>query len=447
MSSWLRRTIVPLFAPGRWSLITDLLVILIAVALPWSTTAVGVLAGLWLLALLPLLPAVDGRLVLALLRKPAAFWPLVLFGLAAVGMLWADTPWQERFHALSPVAKFVLVPILLYYFEESKRGAWVLIAFLASCGLLLCVSWIVLVTPDLKMSSTAGFRVPVKNYIDQSQEFSLCLVGLLPVILKLWREHRYWMAAVWAALALGFLANMVFVISARTALLYLPVLLVLFALIYLNRRLSILLTIAGIAVGIAAWFGSPELRHRIGAIGVEYHEYELNIPASTGRRLTYWQKSVMFFAEAPIIGHGTGSIKTLFERDAVGKSGLAAEVTRNPHNQTLNVAVQWGVLGAMILYAMWISHLLLFRGDGLIAWIGLVVVVQNILSSTLNSHLFDFVEGWMYVLGVGVAGGMIWRKRRLSALDGSLDSTETTIKRGFKDLSEVERTQGQGEPA
>jgi O-antigen ligase len=25
----------------------------------------------------------------------------------------------------------------------------------------------------------------------------------------------------------------------------------------------------------------------------------------------------------------------------------------------------------------------------------------------LNSHLFDFHEGWLYVLGVGVAGGVL----------------------------------------
>ena len=59
-----------------------------------------------------------------------------------------------------------------------------------------------------------------------------------------------------------------------------------------------------------------------------------------------------------------------------------------------------------MLYAMWLLHLLLFRGDGLAAWIGLMVVAQNIFSSLFNSHLFDFHEGWMYVLGVGVAGGM-----------------------------------------
>jgi O-antigen ligase len=87
------------------------------------------------------------------------------------------------------------------------------------------------------------------------------------------------------------------------------------------------------------------------------------------------------------------------------------QVIGNPHNQTLNVAVQWGSIGVVILYAMWLVHLLLFRGQGLVAWIGLMVVLQNFFSSMFNSHLFDFHEGWMYVLGVGVAGGMAMRER------------------------------------
>jgi hypothetical protein len=37
--------------------------------------------------------------------------------------------------------------------------------------------------------------------------------------------------------------------------------------------------------------------------------------------------------------------------------------------------------------------------------------VQNVLSSVFNSHLFDFSEGWLYVLGVGIAGGMTLGER------------------------------------
>ena len=127
-----------------------------------------------------------------------------------------------------------------------------------------------------------------------------------------------------------------------------------------------------------------------------------------GERLEYWKYALRFFAEAPLIGHGTGSSKGLFEQAASSPGWIAGvRVFPNPHNQTLNVAVQWGVIGIVVLYAIWLLHLLLFRGEGLANWIGLMVVVQNIFTSLFNSHLFDFHEGWMYVLGVGVAGGMV----------------------------------------
>jgi hypothetical protein len=140
---------------------------------------------------------------------------------------------------------------------------------------------------------------------------------------------------------------------------------------------------------------------------------ERNNPTGLGSRLEYWQKSLDFFRDAPLVGHGSGAIQGLFEQAAIGETGVQAEIVRNPHNQTLNVAVQWGVIGILVLYAMWMVHLLLFRGDGLMTWIGLLAVVQNILTSLFNSHLFDFVEGWMYVLAVGIAGGTTLTARRL----------------------------------
>jgi len=126
---------------------------------------------------------------------------------------------------------------------------------------------------------------------------------------------------------------------------------------------------------------------------------------------------------AILIGHGTGSIEPLFEqaaRSTTDKTRAAADVTRNPHNQTLNVVVQWGLLGVAILYALWFAHWRLFRGDDLAGWIGLMVVIQNIIGSLFNSHLFDFTEGWIYVFGVGIAGGMVMRARRGSGAQRDL---------------------------
>lgn len=45
------------------------------------------------------------------------------------------------------------------------------------------------------------------------------------------------------------------------------------------------------------------------------------------------------------------------------------------------------------------------------AWIGAGLVVQNVISSVFNSQLFYFTPGWLYVIGVGVLGGVALRDR------------------------------------
>src|SRR5262249_33657994 len=120
------------------------------------------------------------------------------------------------------------------------------------------------------------------------------------------------------------------------------------------------------------------------------------------------EKSLAFIAEAPLIGHGTGTIPALFRRDVTAETNPAL-ITTNPHSQILAVMIELGLVGAVALVAMWLAHLALFRDGTLIAWFGLLVVTYNVVSSLFNSHLFDFGEGWLYVFGVGLTGGMMLR--------------------------------------
>jgi len=232
-----------------------------------------------------------------------------------------------------------------------------------------------------------------------------------PVVTS-WRDGRTGRALLLVAIALLFVANMIFVITSRTALVTMPVMLVIFLLLHLRWQVAVaaLCGLALLAAG--AWFTSPHLRTTIGKFVIDYQQTtEQNNESGMGSRLIYWTKSLKFFADAPVIGYGTGSTRSLFENargDGVGARGM---VVSDPHNQTLNVAIQWGALGVILLYAMWVAHLLLFRGEGLASWIGFLVVIQNVLTSVLNSHLFDFTEGWIYVLGVGIAGGMALAER------------------------------------
>jgi O-antigen ligase len=293
---------------------------------------------------------------------------------------------------------------------------WVFIAFLISCVLLMFMSWLVALEPSLSLKApgeAGGRGIFVKNYIAQSQEFALCAVALVYPTIRALEANRIWLALALCAISLGFILNMSFVIVSRTALVTMPIMLAVFALLHLKWRTSLSM-FAGLAVIAGLAFAmSPRLQQTVNTFSRDYRLYTTeNVATALGLRLEFWKKSLRFLAEAPVIGHGTGSTKRLFERAATGSTVSATgQAINNPHNQTLNVAVQWGVVGIILLYAMWWLHLRLFRGGELVAWIGLLVVVQNIFTSLFNSHISDFHEGWMYVLGVGVAGGMMLRAR------------------------------------
>jgi O-antigen ligase len=400
-----------------WTTIADVFAILAALTLPWSTTLPGIFVPCWLGAVAWVM---DWRAYGRLLKLPICYLPFALAGLAIIGTLWSDAAWSARLYAVGPALKLLVLPGLFYHFERSSRGMWVFIAFLVSCSLLMVMSWIVAFDPSLTLKAPdqpGGRGIFVKNYIAQSQEFALCAVALAYPVIRLLQTNRIWQALALSAISLGFIVNMAFVIVSRTAMVTIPIMLAVFALLHLKWRTSVMIFgVLAVLAGLA-WAASPQLQTTLDTFSRDYRLYKTqNVPTSIGMRLEFWQKSLRFFAEAPVIGHGTGSTRGLFVRAATGDTYSAtSQVIGNPHNQTLNVAVQWGSAGIILLYGMWLVHLWLFRGDGLVAWIGLLVVVQNIFTSLFNSHIFDFHEGWMYVLGVGVAGGMTLAARQRNA--------------------------------
>jgi len=396
----------------------DLLTVAIAVLLPWSTTGVSVGAGLWLIVFVF---TIDPRDFLASLRRPASALPLAFVVLVLLGLLWSEGPAPDRIRQLSQVAKLLVLPLLIYHFGRSSRGMAVFTCFLISCAVLSLVSCLVALDPTLSAKAyfSRGAFTPtsgifVRDYIDQGQEFSLCAVALAYPAVTAWQEGRTRMALGLGALGLWFVVNLLFVITSRTALVTMPVMLAVFALMHLRWRVALALLCGLVLLAAAALSVSHQLQETVGKFFTDYRYTSVQKNESgIGSRLIYWQKSLHFFATAPVIGHGTGATRTLFEQTAEERIGTSTMVmvVSNPHNQTLNVAVQWGLVGVVLLWAMWIVHLLLFRGEGLVAWIGLLVVVQNMLSSLVNSHLFDFTEGWIYVLGVGIAAGMTLAQR------------------------------------
>lgn len=395
----------------RIRLWADGLAAAVAALLPWSTSATLIAIVAWLIVLIPTLRREDLRDVL---RHPAGYLPVALFAFAALGMLWADVSWKERLGGLYPFARLLLLPLLFAQFKDSERWRWVPGAFLASCVVLLAVSYVGIWFGDTIGLRYKSFGVPVRDYIAQAGEFTLCAMGLLYLAMAYWSKRKTLHLFAALALAFLFLANVVFVAPSRTALVTVPLLIALLVVTQfrLSQTIPLLAVVAFVCAAI--WVASTSVQQRITAIytEVQTHRTNQNIATSAGLRVEFWRQAVTIIREAPILGHGTGTVRDRYEK-VVAAEGTKAQPTVNPHNQTFMVAIQLGLIGAAILIAMWIAHFALFlRGATLAAWIGLAVVAQNVIGSLFNTHLFDFVQGWLYIFGVGAMGGTMFMTSR-----------------------------------
>ena len=384
----------------------------VAVSLPWSTSATSILLVLWLVTLLP---TFDVAMVRREVETAAGGLPVLLWLLAALGMLWADVSWADRIHGLGGFHRLLVIPLLLAQFRRSEHGAWVLYGFLASAVTLLFVCWALVLAHFKSWSNHLHiYGVLVKDNIAQSTVFLICSMALTWRVCETLRE-RDWRTAICAGvLAALFLAYLAFIVRSRAAIGVTPFLGALLGWRQFRWKGLMTACIAGVVVAAGLWATSQSLREFF-FISIQQAEAYSATKAdnSIGEHIEFLRKSATFVREAPLIGHGTGSIADLFRRSAIGQTGAVGVATVNPHSQIFGVAIQLGLAGAAVLLAMWTAHYLLFRTAGWTAWVGTIVVVENAVSSIAHSHLFDFTHGWLYVFGVGVAGGMMLRQSTL----------------------------------
>ncbi|MBO0753151.1 MAG: O-antigen ligase family protein [Bradyrhizobiaceae bacterium] len=417
----------------RLAALADYLAAAVVISLPWSTSATSILVALWAVAAAATL---DGKSLRAIGVMPAAALPLALVVLAFAGTLWSQAPWPEALSGISPFLKLLVIPLLFVQFSRSDRSETMFYAFLTSAGVLLAVSCLIFLFPQIPLKTEVP-GVPVKDYILQSIEFTLCGFALFDRAIAGWGKSRA-ASLLLAALGILFFANIVFVVLGRTSIVIIAVLFGLLGVRHFRRRALTAFVAAGMVIAAAAWTTSPYLRSRVTHIVEELDASRANLnETSSGIRVAVWKMSAKAIADAPLFGHGTGSIATMFARMAAADPALPDDAT-NPHNQILATAVQLGLLGVAVLLAMWTAHLRMFLLPGPAAWIGLSIVAENVVGSLFNSHLFDFSHGWLYVFGLGIAGGVMLRKRsgesrsptassRLGRTDSGSDTTTVEL--------------------
>jgi O-antigen ligase len=319
-----------------------------------------------------------------LVHNPAAIIFLLFYALFLVGTVYTTATFAEVLLMLRKYDKFLLAIFFIPIFTSERLRGYAINAFLAAIAIMLITSYLRaynLLTIFAHNGAVEVFRQSIEFNFLMAFAAYLCLF-------KLTNNRRY------RLLGLGFLLAIIYTIFFRSigrAGYFVALgLLGLFGLQKLKWRGLLMAMLGAVMVLSAAFMFSTTFKTRINAIFDDIKVYQQNINTSLGLRFSFVEGSIKLIKKHPIIGTGTGSFAR--EYATVGKI-----LTHNPHNEYCFIAVQFGLVGLIIL-------LLLF---GIPVWYGRFLhpepkfiaygaVLALALGCLANSWLLDTVPGHFY---------------------------------------------------
>lgn len=383
---------------------------LLGLVLPFSTAA----ANLVLLFLLLLWLALPGRRERLFLfwGNPVSRLGLILFLALSLGCFWGEAAWSERTRFLFKYFDLLLIGCLAGLLPQAWQRQYALRGWLLGMTLLLLLSlaiWSGLLPPGYFGKYGSG-AVVMKHSITHNWLMA-CFLFFCLILGLFSSDHR----GRFLLFVLGGLAglNVLFMVGGRTGYVVLFVLLAYAFVVWKGWR-GLLAATLGIAVLASIAFMVPNrLSERVSEAAVEIQNWKPGEGAKTsqGFRLDWYRASLQLMAESPLTGVGTGSFAPAMERHL---AGTPIAPPSNPHNEYLLQGVQLGIMGPLLLLALFwqtwhAADSLAARDAALLR--GMVLATGT--GCLFNSFLLDFVEGMFFAWIVGVlAAGLGAKKTR-----------------------------------
>jgi O-antigen ligase len=346
----------------------------------------------------------------ATLSRPAAILPALLFLVLLVGMLWSPDPFGAG--GITHYAKLLLIPVVMAAAITPRQAVQIGFGFLAGCLIVLALSWASILWPSGPWGWFKSPGVPVKDNAVQSGCFALCAFGLAVSAVRAWSRGHKQRAAGTVLLALLFFADIFLIFVSKTGMLEAFALLGLFLVWFGGWRRALLIAAPLVLIIALALSVSAPAQHRLAEFASDIRADKISQESiSTASRQDFWAKAIGFIKQDPLLGHGTGSTKSLYQSLEASRPSPYGEAVPDPHNQLLAIAIQAGLVGGALLLAMWATHFFLFAGQGVFGALGQAVVLQNLVGSLFNSHLSTVTQGTLYCLAVGLLGGLVSRRQ------------------------------------
>lgn len=313
-------------------------------------------------------------------------------------------------YSIEPTTTFARTSSLLIFYAaifgaawalSDKRGEEVVVRNLLTCGFVVFgLSLVALLYPSWSFPYYLRFQGVMGN----PNALGLLVALVLP--LAFWaaierRQRRYWLLIAVMLLDLILSQSRLELLTTSVGTAY-----YLFNAV-LNRRHAVVIAIGGLVIlniiltqfSFVLLTGSPRTPgdYSVNSWVAQWQDNPRNIEWASGSgRFVAWQYGVQYLAERPLTGFGFGTEDQIYVYHGV-RPGSTPFSGLYFHNSYLGLALQVGILGALIFFAPLLKLAVAeLRHNGAYSENPLRFALRGVLLAGLASALF---ESWLYSMG------------------------------------------------
>jgi len=148
---------------------------------------------------------------------------------------------------------------------------------------------------------------------------------------------------------------------------------------------------------------SPIFKGRINQAIHEVKTYDQNDETSVGLRITFVRNGLKLIKAHPFFGTGTGSYNT--EYMAIKPTPPDLKIgPPNPHNSYIYIAVQFGIVGLILLLLFWAIPLLYSKFlPEREKYIARGIVLAMIIGSFSDNHILYILSRYLYMYFIAIS--------------------------------------------
>lgn len=335
------------------------------------------------------------------LRHPVGLTSLAMYGCVLLAALWTTATPDAALNQATRNAALLLLPLFAVALWNSAWTRRCLQAFSVAMVLTLALSF---AHALWGLAGAGPWPLPYKGGGDAIFHVHITHNVLMSVAVLVWlgqaladralRPRLRWVLALLAALAVF---NILWMVPGRTGYATLLAGLLVLVLVRCPRRWRAPCLLGIVTLSAAALWMSDSVQGRLDRTWREIQAFEGADVARRGdvnladHRLAIWREALKVVEQRPLLGHGTGSYRTVFCASAQPPDMCLYGGGKHPHNQVLFIAIEEGMLG-VACYAAWLLALgYAFwrqRNEGLLGAIGpglwVVWVVYGMVDTPLQ---------------------------------------------------------------